>query len=94
MARVALALEFASDPTPIVLGSIRSLDHRPDDFCLFPDVHTQQLVCEDIDDVEHGFQDTFVPKFALVSIAHLQLPARQRPDASQPNIRSSATMCG
>ena len=76
-----------SGPTPI------GLDHRPVDFCLFPDVHTQQLVCDDIDDVEHGFQDTLVPKFALVSIARLHLPARHRSRRQTTNNHLSATMC-
>ena len=45
---------------------------------LFPDVHTQQLVCGDIDDVEDSLQDTLFPKFALVSIARLRLRALHR----------------
>ena len=79
-----------SGPTPIVLGPIRSLDHRPVDFCLFPDVHTQLLVCDDIDDVERGFQDTLVLKFALVSSAHLRLLARQRQTTDRAD---SQTQC-
>ena len=65
-----------SGPAPLVLGSIKSLDQQLVDFWLFLDVHTQQLVCDDVDDVDddvdHGLQDALVPKFALVSIAHLQ----------------------
>ena len=51
---------------------------------LFPDVRTQQLVCDDIDDVEHGFQ---IP----LSRSLLLSPSRvcgcrhvTGPDASQP----------
>ena len=71
MVRVALALEFALDQhgSSLVPSGVSTIAV---DFCLFPDVHTLQLVCDDIDDVEHCFQDTLVLKIALVSIARLQ----------------------
>ena len=36
-----------------------SPDRQLVDFCLFPDIHAQPLVCDDIVDVDHGLQDTF-----------------------------------
>ena len=58
--------------SPLVVGPIKSLDRRVVDFRLFPDIHTQPFVCDDIVDVNHCLQETLVQKFALVSIAHLQ----------------------
>ena len=55
--------EVRSEPAPLVHGSFTSLDQQLVDFWLFPDVQTQQLVCDEIDDVGHGFQDTLVTKF-------------------------------
>ena len=77
--------EVRSGPAPLVLGSIKSLDQQLFHFCLFPDVHTQSPVCDDVDDVDHSLQDALVPKFALVSIAHLQ----DRVDASGNSARHS-----
>ena len=51
-------------PTPLVLGSNKSPDRQLVDFRLFPDVHAQELVCDDLMDVDHGRHDTLVQKFA------------------------------
>ena len=80
--------EIRSGPTPLVVGSIKSLDQSTADVSLFPDVHTQQLVFDDVDDVDHGLQDALVPKFALVSSAHL----RDHVDARGNSVRHSGAM--
>ena len=72
MTTVAFAPCSAVDQTPLVLGSIKSLDRRLDDFCLLPDIRFQQRVRDNIVDVDHGLPGTLVQRFALVSIAYLQ----------------------
>ena len=42
-----------------------SPDQQLVDFGLFPGVHTQQLVCDDIDDVDHGPQDAVTRSLLL-----------------------------
>ena len=58
--------------TPLVHGSLKSLDRLLVDFCLLPDIRFQQPVLDNIVDVDHGLPDTLVQKFALASVAHLQ----------------------
>ena len=90
MARVALALEFAhrsflvpSGVSTIVLWiSACSQTSTPSNLCAM----TSMML-------SIGFQHALVPKFALVSIAHMWLPARHRSRRQRTNHRS-ATMCG
>ena len=69
IARGVLAPSFALDHPPLVLESLTSLDHQLVDVCLFPDILSQRLVCDDIDDVDPGF---LARNLQFVSIAHLQ----------------------
>ena len=78
---------------PVVLGSIKSLDHHSVDFCSQMSIPSNLSAMTSMM-LSTGFRIHLSRSFALVSIARLRLPARHRSRCQPTNIHCSAAICG